>query len=58
MAMNAKGMLTINSQPPVNGVSSADKTFGWGGSQGFIYQKVAARASGAARRPSALGVRS
>ena len=38
--LNLAGFLTINSQPAVNGVPSTDKTFGWGGRGGFIYQKA------------------
>lgn len=38
--MNELGFLTINSQPAVNGARSSDKTFGWGPSNGFVYQKV------------------
>jgi methylenetetrahydrofolate reductase (NADPH) len=38
--LNRAGFLTINSQPAVNGVLSAHKTFGWGGSGGLIYQKA------------------
>ncbi|KAF9006069.1 methylenetetrahydrofolate reductase-domain-containing protein [Cyathus striatus] len=38
--MNELGFLTINSQPAVNGVRSDDKTFGWGPSNGYIYQKA------------------
>ncbi len=38
--MNRQGVLTINSQPNVNGASSADPIFGWGNPGGFIYQKV------------------
>jgi methylenetetrahydrofolate reductase (NADPH) len=45
VALNHAGMLTINSQPPVNGVPSEDKTFGWGGPNGFIYQKARAGAA-------------
>jgi methylenetetrahydrofolate reductase (NADPH) len=33
-ALNAAGYLTINSQPPLNGVSSTDAEFGWGGPGG------------------------
>jgi methylenetetrahydrofolate reductase (NADPH) len=32
--------LTINSQPAVNGVPSSHKTFGWGGTGGYVYQKA------------------
>lgn len=38
--VNNLGFLTINSQPAVNGVPSNDKVFGWGPSNGFVYQKV------------------
>jgi methylenetetrahydrofolate reductase (NADPH) len=38
--MNEYGFLTINSQPAVNGVRSDDKVFGWGPSNGYVYQKV------------------
>ena len=42
--INSLGFLTINSQPAVNGVPSNDKVFGWGPSNGFVYQKVSHRA--------------
>lgn len=38
-ALNRAGFLTINSQPPVNGVSSTNPVFGWGGAGGYVYQK-------------------
>src|SRR6267154_1308226 len=38
--INALGFLTINSQPAVNGIRSNDKTFGWGPSNGYVYQKA------------------
>ncbi|KAH9992975.1 methylenetetrahydrofolate reduct [Russula compacta] len=38
--INALGFLTINSQPAVNGARSNDKTFGWGPSNGYVYQKA------------------
>jgi len=31
--------MTINSQPPVNGVPSSHKMFGWGPRGGYVYQK-------------------
>jgi methylenetetrahydrofolate reductase (NADPH) len=37
--LNRVGFLTINSQPAVNGKPSTDKTFGWGGIGGYVYQK-------------------
>jgi methylenetetrahydrofolate reductase (NADPH) len=38
--MNLFGMLTINSQPRVNGASSSDAAVGWGGPGGYVYQKA------------------
>ncbi|EGG23463.1 methylenetetrahydrofolate reductase [Cavenderia fasciculata] len=38
--LNSHGFLTINSQPAVNGVPSTDKTHGWGGKNGYVYQKA------------------
>jgi hypothetical protein len=38
--MNELGFLTINSQPAVNGARSDHKVFGWGPSNGYVYQKV------------------
>ena len=38
--VNDLGFLTINSQTAANGVPSNDKVFGWGPSNGFVYQKV------------------
>jgi len=38
--VNRRGVLTINSQPRANGVSSTDTTFGWGIPNGYIYQKA------------------
>jgi len=40
--INELGFLTINSQPAVNGARSDDKVFGWGPSNGYVYQKVKA----------------
>lgn len=37
---NQSGILTINSQPNVNGIDSADPIFGWGAENGYVYQKV------------------
>merc|ERR1719491_2519440 len=39
-ALNRAGFLSINSQPPVNGVVSTHSTFGWGGAGGLVYQKA------------------
>lgn len=38
--MNSFGLLTINSQPRVNGAPSADQAVGWGGPGGYVYQKA------------------
>ena len=39
-ACNQAGILTINSQPNVNGAPSTDPVFGWGSEGGYVYQKV------------------
>ena len=39
-SINSRGVLTINSQPNVNGAPSDDAVFGWGGPGGYVYQKV------------------
>jgi len=38
--LNQNGILTINSQPAVNGVDSLDPEVGWGGPGGRVYQKA------------------
>lgn len=38
--LNRHGFLTINSQPKVNGLPSSDDKHGWGGSDGFVFQKA------------------
>ncbi|XP_023545804.1 methylenetetrahydrofolate reductase 2-like [Cucurbita pepo subsp. pepo] len=38
--INMKGLLTINSQPSVNGERSDSPSVGWGGSGGYVYQKA------------------
>lgn len=38
--LNKHGILTINSQPNINGINSDDPQFGWGSSNGYVYQKV------------------
>ncbi|KAL6931535.1 hypothetical protein ACO0R3_003000 [Hanseniaspora guilliermondii] len=38
--INDKQMLTTSSQPSCNGISSDDKIFGWGPSNGKVYQKA------------------
>ena len=40
LKMNIHGILTINSQPAVNGKPSEDQDFGWGPSDGYVYQKM------------------
>lgn len=35
--MNANLLLTINSQPRVNGVSSTDPKYGWGPKYGYVF---------------------
>lgn len=37
--INNRGILTVNSQPRVNGARSDDPAFGWGPKNGFVYQK-------------------
>uniref|UniRef100_A0A8C5QIR5 Methylenetetrahydrofolate reductase (NADPH) n=1 Tax=Leptobrachium leishanense TaxID=445787 RepID=A0A8C5QIR5_9ANUR len=38
--VNKRGILTINSQPNVNGKPSTDPIFGWGPSRGYVFQKA------------------
>lgn len=38
--LNRRGILTINSQPAVNGAPSTDPVHGWGPSDGYVYQKA------------------
>ena len=38
--LGRNGLLTINSQPRVNGAPSTDPVHGWGGPGGFVYQKA------------------
>jgi methylenetetrahydrofolate reductase (NADPH) len=40
MWCNANGILTINSQPAVNGAPSTDPVVGWGNAGGYVYQKA------------------
>jgi methylenetetrahydrofolate reductase (NADPH) len=39
-AFNRRGVLTINSQPNVNGVESSHPVHGWGRPGGYVYQKA------------------
>lgn len=38
--MNEHGLLTLSSQPQVNGMKSSDPVFGWGPTNGYIYQRA------------------
>lgn len=38
--VNRRGVLTINSQPNINGKPSTDPIVGWGPAGGYVYQKV------------------
>ncbi|KAJ9609821.1 methylenetetrahydrofolate reductase (NAD(P)H) met13 [Cladophialophora chaetospira] len=38
--LNQRGLLTINSQPAINGASSTHPTYGWGPAGGWVYQKA------------------
>lgn len=37
--LNKRGLLTVNSQPAVDGVKSSHPIHGWGPSNGYVYQK-------------------
>ncbi|SCU78063.1 LADA_0A03620g1_1 [Lachancea dasiensis] len=39
LELNQNGILTLNSQPRVNGSNSGDKVIGWGPSNGYVFQK-------------------
>ncbi|KAI9710848.1 MAG: hypothetical protein M1828_002020 [Chrysothrix sp. TS-e1954] len=38
--LNKRSILTINSQPPVNGAKSSHPIYGWGPRNGYCYQKA------------------
>lgn len=38
--LNQRGLLTINSQPAVDGVKSTHPVYGWGPQNGYVYQKA------------------
>lgn len=40
ISLNQRGILTINSQPAVNGVRSTHPIHGWGPANGYVYQKA------------------
>lgn len=39
IALNRKGIFTMNSQPALNATRSLDAVYGWGPKNGFVYQK-------------------
>lgn len=59
LRVNRQGILTINSQPNINGKPSSDPVVGWGPSGGYVFQKVCRGAQGCPsdgdRRPSSPG---
>ena len=40
LSLNERGLLTINSQPAIDGISSDHPVHGWGPSNGYVYQKA------------------
>ncbi|KAI9893307.1 MAG: hypothetical protein M1814_000437 [Vezdaea aestivalis] len=40
ISLNTRGLLTINSQPAVDGVKSSHPVLGWGPQNGYVYQKA------------------
>ncbi|GAO18746.1 uncharacterized protein UV8b_04941 [Ustilaginoidea virens] len=40
IALNRRGLLTVNSQPAVDGVKSSHPVHGWGPPNGYVYQKA------------------
>ncbi|KAK0641588.1 methylenetetrahydrofolate reductase-domain-containing protein [Cercophora newfieldiana] len=40
LELNTRGLITVNSQPAVNGVKSTHPIHGWGPSNGYVYQKA------------------
>lgn len=40
LSLNQRGLLTINSQPAINGISSTHPVHGWGPPSGYVYQKA------------------
>ncbi|KAL9079283.1 MAG: hypothetical protein Q9157_001806 [Trypethelium eluteriae] len=38
--LNRRGLLTINSQPAVNGAKSSHPVYGWGPRNGYVFQKA------------------
>ncbi|QLG71287.1 hypothetical protein HG535_0B03260 [Zygotorulaspora mrakii] len=39
ISLNQNLIITINSQPQLNGIKSSDPVFGWGPKDGYVYQK-------------------
>ena len=40
LSLNKRGLLTINSQPAIDGIPSSHPVYGWGPSNGYVYQKA------------------
>ncbi|TKA31390.1 hypothetical protein B0A50_02236 [Salinomyces thailandicus] len=40
VTLNSRGLLTINSQPSVDGMKSSNPVYGWGPRNGYVYQKA------------------
>ena len=40
LELNSRGLLTINSQPAVDGAKSTHPVYGWGPNNGYVYQKA------------------
>ncbi|MCJ1461108.1 hypothetical protein MMC28_011490 [Mycoblastus sanguinarius] len=40
ITLNTRGLLTINSQPAINGARSTHPVYGWGPANGYVYQKA------------------
>ena len=40
VSLNSRGLLTINSQPAINGARSSHPVYGWGPPHGYVYQKA------------------
>lgn len=40
VALNERGLLTINSQPAIDGAKSSHPIYGWGPANGYVYQKA------------------
>ncbi|TAQ83236.1 hypothetical protein B7494_g8438 [Chlorociboria aeruginascens] len=40
ISLNRRGLLTINSQPAIDGIKSSNPIYGWGPTNGYVYQKA------------------